>query len=79
MKELLMYGPFMLQYGPTIFGLISSLFWLLAAFVKIPNSKNAEIEHHMRQLRKQSLFIAIASFFAATMILLQTFCHITGY
>lgn len=78
MKELLLYGPFMLQYGPTLFGLISSVFWLLAAFVKIPG-KNAEIENHMRQLRKQAAFIAIASFFAALMILLQTFCHLTGY
>ena len=79
MNDLLSFGPFILVYGPTVFGLISALFWLIAAFVKIPSNPNAEPEKHMKQLRWQSRFIAVACVFAAFMLLLQTFCHITGF
>lgn len=71
MQHFYVYGPIILQYGPALFGFLSAVFWIFAALVKVPDRTNP--------LRKQCRYIAVASLFAAVMILLQVICHWTGY
>jgi len=73
------YGSLVLQYGPTVFGLLATIFWLCAAAVKIPHEQHTELEKIMHQLQWQCRWSAIAAIFTAITLLLLTLCHFTGF